>query len=179
MESGRERIIMTPKRVRLFLALLAVTSLAGLVHAQTVVITSNYADDGPVIHRGWDKDLWWHQDAAANRDGYISEIGIYMGLNTVPYDATLVIYVNGAKVFAHVYKGLQQRSSDWATVFPVTGSNVHVKHGDTIRLSLAPHAPVNYVSSTKISPAWSIPTYGPFAKMVMRCFITGTTSPLY
>ena len=170
---------MTPKKVRLLLALLAVTSLAGVVQAQAVVIASNYADAGPVIPRAWDKDLWWAQDTVANHDGYISEIGVYMGLNAVPYAATVVINVNGQKVFAKGYTGLKQRSSDWATVFPVTGTNVHVKHGDTITLSIAPHTLyVTYVPSTKVSPAWSSPTYGPFANMVMRCFINGTTSPM-
>lgn len=169
---------MTPKRVRLFLALLVVTSFAAVVHAQAVIIQSNYADSGPVIPRAWEPHYWWAQETVANHEGYISEIGVYMGLNQTPVEATLVIGVNGQQVYANVYKGLKQRYSDSAMVFAVTGTNVHVKHGDTIKITIAPHTQhVMFVPSTKVSAAWSSPTYGPHAKMVMRCFINGTVSP--
>jgi hypothetical protein len=180
MESRRERTLMTPKRVRFFLALLAVASLAGVVHAQNVVIQSNYVDNGAVVNHAWAKDLWWEQETVANHEGYISEVGVYMGMNTTPYNATLVIKVNDQQVFAKGYQGLTQRSTDWATVFPVTGTNIRVRHGDSIKLTIAPHtANVMYAPSTKVSAAWSSPTYGPFVGKVMRCFINGTVSPLY
>lgn len=114
----------------------------------------------------------------AVREGYISEIGVYMGLNTIPYEATLVIGVNGHQVFANVYKGLKQRSSDWATVFPVTGSNAHVKHGDTITITIAPYAARHLCPIDEGQSRLALPAYGPHAKMVMRCFINGTTSPV-
>src|SRR6185503_3225269 len=104
------------------------------------------------------------QETVANREGYISEIGVYMGLNQTPVKATLVIGVNDQQVYANVYNDQKQRLSDHAMVFPVTGTNIHVKHGDTIKITIAPHTPyVMFVPSTKVSGAWSSPTYGPHA----------------
>lgn len=169
---------MTPKRLRLFLSLLAAVSLTGVVHAQSVVIASNYAEASPAISHAWEKGYWWQQDVAANHGGYITEIGVHMGSNTVPYEAIVVIKVNGNQVFAHGYKNLTQRQTDWATIFPITGTNILVKHGDTITVTIAPNANIMYVPSTTRSRAWSSPTYGPREKQIMRCFINGSVSPL-
>lgn len=165
---------MAAKLVRLFVALLFVTSGA---QAQSLVIASNYVESGPAITRSFDKDLWWAVDTVALHDGYISEVGVYMGLNQVPYDATLVINVNGHQLFAEAYKGLKQRRTDWATVFPVTTA-VPVKHGDTITITISPRVSVNVVPATKANPSqWAGPVSGPYAKMIFRCFINGTMWP--
>ena len=68
------------------------------------------------------------------------ELAVCMGSNQRPYRARLVIRVGDVVRFSRDFWGLQQRQTDWATVFPILNFEGVMRAGEWASFSITPES---------------------------------------
>jgi len=114
----------------------------------------------------WQANYTFNQTFKAQETGYPVELAVNGGNNQNPMSFRLVITASGQTIFDKAYSGLRQRSSDWATSFPISGTSRAIRAGETVVLSLTPSQQLGVEPIQIDNPNWprfNLPGYGPIA----------------
>ena len=115
---------------------------------------------------GWAANYTFNQSFIAQESGYLEELAVYGGNNQNPMAFKLTITASGETIFVKDYSGLKQRTSDWATSFPITGASRPIRAGETVVLSLTPSQQLGVEPIRVDNPNWprfNLQGYGPIA----------------
>jgi uncharacterized repeat protein (TIGR03803 family) len=133
--------------------------------SQTPFAITNTSNVGGSFY-AWPKDYSFKQVFKAQETGYPVELAVNGGNNQNPMSFRLVISASDEEIFVKDYTGLTQRSSDWATSFPISGLTRPIKAGETVELSLTPSQSLG-VEPLLIDnanwPRYPLPGYGDIA----------------
>jgi uncharacterized repeat protein (TIGR03803 family) len=133
--------------------------------SQTPFAITNTSNVGGSFYL-WPKDYSFKQVFKAQETGYPVELAVNGGNNQNPMSFRLVISASDEEIFVKDYTGLTQRSSDWATSFPISGLTRPIKAGETVELSLTPSQSLG-VEPLLIDnanwPRYPLPGYGDIA----------------
>jgi hypothetical protein len=108
--------------------------------------------------------------------GTPTELGVRMGNNQNPYSVVLRLYNNNELIFERNYTGLKQRTSDWATVFDLSGLTAVIQAGAWVKISMTPDTLIGIepiFSQDPNIPQGDLARYG---KMAARFYMNGVFS---
>jgi hypothetical protein len=154
------------KRCRTALGLcVAVWSLAA--GADTGFIVKNTQSASGKSY-GWPANFTFTQHFIAAEGGTPTELAINMGNNQNPYNMHMAMDVAGRRVYDHHFAGLKQRSSDWATSFPISGMTWTIRKGDVVTISLTPNTMVGMEPVLVDNPAWPRAELKGYGRVALR-----------
>jgi hypothetical protein len=104
----------------------------------------------------WQANYTFNQTFKAQETGYPVELAVNGGNNQNPMSFRLVITASGQTIFDKAYSGLRQRSSDWATSFPISGTSRAIRAGETVVLSLTPSQQLGVEPIQIDNPNWPV-----------------------
>jgi hypothetical protein len=157
------------KRCRTALGLcVAVWSLAA--GADTGFIVKNTQSASGKSY-GWPANFTFTQHFIAAEGGTPTELAINMGNNQNPYNMHMAMDVAGRRVYDHHFAGLKQRSSDWATSFPISGMTWTIRKGDVVTISLTPNTMVGMEPVLVDNPAWPRAELKGYGRVALRFYV--------
>ncbi|MBF0547994.1 MAG: hypothetical protein HQM08_26390 [Candidatus Riflebacteria bacterium] len=96
-----------------------------------------------------------------------------MGNNQNPYGMKMTLSVGAEKLFENNFSGLKQRSSDWATVYPISGISRVLKAGEVVTLTMVPTQGVGMEPILQDNPDWPRSELKGYGKVALRFFVNG------
>ena len=103
------------------------------------------------------------QKFTAKTTGYITEVGVVMGMMHMPWNARVTLDAGGARLLDQNYTGMTQRREDGIAVFPITGMTKLVNAGEVVSFSVTPDIEVQLEPVLVDNTDWpraELPDYG-------------------
>lgn len=120
---------------------------------------------------GWPANYTFTQQFTAAEGGSPTELAVNMGNNQNPYSMHVTVDAGGQRVYDNNFTGLKQRSSDWATSFPMSGVSRPIRKGEVVKISLTPNTLVGMEPIFVDNPAWPRAELKGYGQVALRFYL--------
>src|SRR5579862_6117855 len=120
---------------------------------------------------GWPANYTFTQQFTAQESGVPEELAVNMGNNQNPYGMQVTIDAGGQRIYDNKFTGMKQRSSDWATSFPLSGVRAAIKRGDVVKISMTPDRLVGMEPILVDNAAWPRAELQGYGKVALKFYL--------